>query len=245
MAAARLHEPEAYWEKLHALRDSPTAPAGALKAIERLMPERGTQTADCAPRRGSGQPGPGAVRGAGGLARRIDRARGEGAGAIRVRVGGERRRHGADSVSAGARTRRSAAPTRSCKLQKRWIVRRLAPDCSRIELVALPKERDELKLLHAMGFETANVHLGSVAGRVLAADLKQRGRDWLYRAARAMEKAVTADFEAVTRTLALDRSAEIYGTSVRRLPQLRAQGPAAGSRISDGASRERAAGLHR
>ena len=84
------------------------------------------------------------------------------------------------------------------KLQKRWIVRRLAPDCSRIELVALPKERDELKLLHAMGFETANVHLGSVAGRVLAADLRKRGRDWLYRAARGMEKAVTADFEAYT-----------------------------------------------
>ena len=38
MAAARLHEPEAYWEKLHALETVKTAPAGALKAIERLMP---------------------------------------------------------------------------------------------------------------------------------------------------------------------------------------------------------------
>jgi len=31
-----------------------------------------------------------------------------------------------------------------------WIVRRLAPDCTRIELVTLAKERDELKLLRAM-----------------------------------------------------------------------------------------------
>ena len=48
------------------------------------------------------------------------------------------------------------------RFQKRWIVRRLAPDCSRIELSAMPKERDELRLLHAMGWETANVHLGSI-----------------------------------------------------------------------------------
>src|SRR5579883_3236278 len=81
------------------------------------------------------------------------------------------------------------------RLQKRWIVRRLAPDCSRIELSALPEERDELRLLHAMGFETANVHLGSIAARKLAADLRRRPRNWLYRAAREMEKAVRADYE--------------------------------------------------
>jgi hypothetical protein len=51
------------------------------------------------------------------------------------------------------------------RLEKRWIVRRLAPDCSRIELAALPRERDETRLLHAMGWETANVHLGSAKGR--------------------------------------------------------------------------------
>ena len=37
------------------------------------------------------------------------------------------------------------------RLQKSWIVRRLAPDCSRIELSALPKQRDEIRLLRAMG----------------------------------------------------------------------------------------------
>jgi hypothetical protein len=74
-------------------------------------------------------------------------------------------------------------------------VRRLAPDCSRIELSALPKVRDETRLLHAMGWETANVHLGSAKARTLAADLKSRPRGWLYRAAKKMEKAVIADFE--------------------------------------------------
>ena len=82
------------------------------------------------------------------------------------------------------------------RLQKRWIVRRLAPDCSRIELSALPKEHDVLRLLNAMGWETANIHLGSGRATTLRADLKKRKRGWLLEAARAMEKAVKADFEA-------------------------------------------------
>jgi hypothetical protein len=81
------------------------------------------------------------------------------------------------------------------RFQKRWIVRRLAPDCSRIELAALPVERDELRLLSAMGWETANVHLGSAKPKTLAADLAKRPRGWLYRAAKTMEKATLADFE--------------------------------------------------
>jgi hypothetical protein len=40
-----------------------------------------------------------------------------------------------------------------------WLIRRLAPDCSRVELESLLNVKDELKLLHAMGWETANVHL--------------------------------------------------------------------------------------
>ena len=81
------------------------------------------------------------------------------------------------------------------KLKGKWIVRRLAPDCSRIELSALPKERDELRLLHAMGFETANVHLGSKNTRAIQRDLKDRGDGWLSHAADEMFKAVAKDWE--------------------------------------------------
>jgi uncharacterized protein DUF2252 len=66
-----------------------------------------------------------------------------------------------------------------------WIVRRLAPDCSRIELDDLPKARDEERLLRAMGWETANLHLGT--RRVgIGADLRTRPRRWLEEAAIAM-----------------------------------------------------------
>jgi hypothetical protein len=76
-----------------------------------------------------------------------------------------------------------------------WLVRRLAPDCSRIELASLPDECDEVKLLYAMGFETANIHLGSP--RALAAirrDLRNRPRKWLRKSVKAMSDAVLADW---------------------------------------------------
>ncbi|HEY2019230.1 MAG TPA: DUF2252 family protein, partial [Bryobacteraceae bacterium] len=41
MAVHRLHDPEAYWARLHALPEfTGPVPAGAMKAIERMMPER-------------------------------------------------------------------------------------------------------------------------------------------------------------------------------------------------------------
>ncbi len=81
------------------------------------------------------------------------------------------------------------------RLKGSWIVRRLAPDCSRIELSALPKERDEIRLLEAMGWETANIHLGTAKSRAILKDLRKRPHGWLYGAAGQMVDAVTADFE--------------------------------------------------
>ena len=78
----------------------------------------------------------------------------------------------------------------------RWLIRRLAPDCSRIELGSLPKTRDELKLLHAMGQETANIHLGTKAAeRNVLKDLNRRPGKWLRRAAEAMAKETLEDWK--------------------------------------------------
>ena len=42
MATARLHAPQTYWEKLHALPDLDVPPPpGAAKALARMMPETG------------------------------------------------------------------------------------------------------------------------------------------------------------------------------------------------------------
>ncbi len=59
----------------------------------------------------------------------------------------------------------------------------------------MPKERDESRLLRAMGFETANVHLGTPhAAKLILRDLDKRPVDWLHEAAAAMVKATTADW---------------------------------------------------
>jgi uncharacterized protein (DUF2252 family) len=76
-----------------------------------------------------------------------------------------------------------------------WQVRRLAPECRRIELNSLTQVKDKELVLHSMGFETANVHLGTpgAAKRILAhLDRQQRG--WLKSTAAAMRVLLAADF---------------------------------------------------
>jgi len=77
-----------------------------------------------------------------------------------------------------------------------WLVRRLAPDCSRIELSSLPKEKDESRLLYDMGWETANMHFGSPkAVAHVKRDLASRRGRWLHKAAKAMYKATLKDWD--------------------------------------------------
>jgi Uncharacterized protein conserved in bacteria (DUF2252) len=77
-----------------------------------------------------------------------------------------------------------------------WMVRRLAPDCSHIEISTVPEERDEERLLYYMGWETANVHLGSQkAIPALKRDLARRKGRWLHKAAKSMLKVTLADWK--------------------------------------------------
>jgi hypothetical protein len=81
------------------------------------------------------------------------------------------------------------------RLQGKWIVRRLAPDCSKIELAAFPRQKDETRLLHAMGWETANLHLGARRTGSILADLSRRRANWLHKAAAKMVIATRKDWE--------------------------------------------------
>jgi len=78
----------------------------------------------------------------------------------------------------------------------RWVVRRLAPDCSRIELASLSKDRDEARLLYSMGWETANMHFSTPpAIAKVKHDLAARRGRWLHKAAKAMLAATRKDWE--------------------------------------------------
>ncbi|HWC99225.1 MAG TPA: DUF2252 family protein [Candidatus Sulfopaludibacter sp.] len=195
MAVARLHEPERYWEKLHSLPEiAEPIPAGATRALARLMPEPGLEWRVSHRVAGLGSLGRqryvALAQWRGGAVAREAKALAPSAciWAAEQKTGPIRYQEIID--------RAVRCPDPFVRLQTRWIVRRLAPDCSRIELAALPKDRDEMRLLQAMGWETANIHLGSVKPRLLLNDLQKRPRGWLLNAARKMEKAVLADFQA-------------------------------------------------
>jgi hypothetical protein len=77
-----------------------------------------------------------------------------------------------------------------------WIVRRLAPDCCHIEISTLPEKRDEEKLLYYMGWETANIHLGSRTSiPAVRRDLARRKDRWLHKSAKAMLKVTLEDWK--------------------------------------------------
>ena len=89
----------------------------------------------------------------------------------------------------------------SFRVHPGWTIRRLAPDAQRIELKTLARRRDAKELLYAMGWETANVHLGTRAQReALSRDLRRRKGEWLQKAAERMCESVVGDWEEWRKT---------------------------------------------
>ena len=89
------------------------------------------------------------------------------------------------------------------QIHDRWMLRQLAPDAVKIEIGELPNEnRDklELALFQAMGWETANIHLDSHNPQSLTASLDAlsigEGADWLAKAATDMTEITKKDQRA-------------------------------------------------
>ena len=78
-----------------------------------------------------------------------------------------------------------------------WVARRLAPDCVKLDLPAVPNRDLERRLLGWMGAETANIHLaGPHEGVAVQSDLAGRRRDWLSDAASRLARATREDHGA-------------------------------------------------
>jgi hypothetical protein len=195
MAVERLKQPELYWEKMQALKTlTGGIPASAAKSLKKMMPDPKLKF------------------------RVVHRVAGLGSlGRLRFVAladwhGGTVAREAKELTTSAWLWARSAKPKAKlfyqdimdrsircpdpfAKLCGRWMLRRLAPDCSRIELASLPAMHDAVKLLFAMGWETANVHLGSAKAPVLMRDLAKRPAGWLHRAAEEMFEATAHDWE--------------------------------------------------
>ena len=196
IAQSKLRDPIHFWEKMDALPVVRTEiPVSAIDALEHLMPARNLTYRVV--RR---------VAGLGSLGHARFVAIAEWAGA---RIAREAKAmvysasHWAKDKNCPAEilyqtliSRAVRCPDPFVQLRGRWIVRRLAPDCSRIELAALTDSGAELRLLHAMGWETANIHQGtSSARRLILRDLEKRKAKWLHAATGDMLKAVRSDWE--------------------------------------------------
>ena len=208
MVTGVLRDPRRYWKKLGSLPSwKGPVPKGACKAIERLLPERGVEYRIVHRIAGLGSLGRERYVGIA-LYRGGRIAREAKALAPSACVWAGSAEHGSrDIYYQEILDRAVRAVDPFVRLKGRWIARRLAPDCSRVELSLMPEERDEAKLLHAMGFETANVHLGTPrATRAIVRDLSTRPRHWLHHAAAGMVKATTEDWREWRSFLAKQKS---------------------------------------
>jgi hypothetical protein len=196
LAMNDLRDPVKFWQKMELLPDIvDPLPEGAAEALERLMPQPGLKYSVSH-----------RIAGLGSLGRQRFVA-------IAVWRGGRIAREAKALAPSACVWAQNAAGETEILYQKvlaqavrcldpfvspqgAWIVRRLAPDCSRVELISLPEQGDTLHLLHAMGKETANIHLGNKDSiGAIVQDLKNRPADWLHAAAVAMRTALTRDLQ--------------------------------------------------
>lgn len=82
------------------------------------------------------------------------------------------------------------------RITRNWIVRRLSPDCIKIELGSLPIKQ-ETKLLESMGFEVGNIHLSDQnSKKVILRELDRLPENWLFDSAKLMRDLVYQDWKS-------------------------------------------------
>lgn len=196
IAESDLRDPVHFWEKMDALPTlkEPVPPSG-IDALEHLMPAPGLQYRVAHRVAGLGSLG---------RARYV---------AIAEWRGGKIAREAKALVSSACywakdhqgpseilyqtiMNRAVRCPDPFVHLRGHWIVRRLSPHCSRIELAELKAQGEGSRLLRAMGWETANIHLGTrTARKPILRHLQNQKAKWLHLATDEMLKAVREDWK--------------------------------------------------
>lgn len=102
----------------------------------------------------------------------------------------------AENRAAEAVERAVRSPDPFYRPGEKWVVRRLAPRSTKLELKTLKAEAVG-QVLTAMGAEVANIHLGTPLAAVpILADLDKRPAGWLADAAKDMADRMEADWQA-------------------------------------------------
>jgi len=196
IAIASLKKPSEYWERLTSLsKQTASPPDSAVECLERLMPERNLTYTLVHRVAGEGSLGrprfTGIAAWHGGFVARDVKAM------LPSAWQWAEHHHGPYEILY------SVAVGRAVRCQDpiihatgQWIGRRIAPDCSRIELVDLTPEKDEAQLLFSMGWETANIHLGTPsAATKIKKYLKDAGDSWLLETANRFVDLINNDWK--------------------------------------------------
>jgi len=195
IAESKLRDPVIFWGKIDKLSTvKGEIPASAREALEHLLPESGIPYRLA--RRVAGLGSLGRIRlvaiaswKGGRIAREVKALTGSALHWIYPE------RAPAEILYAAILRRSVRSLDPFVQMRGHWIVRRLSPYCSRIELDALATSRGECRLLEAMGRETANIHLGTVEKRrAILKDLRKRASNWLVNDAQAMANAMEKDW---------------------------------------------------
>jgi len=194
LATGELRHPPTFWAKMQALQTAPDVDPTAAAAIRAGMPARGLRIRFTRRVAGLGSLGRprfvGLADWSGGAVAREAKAVAPSAWHWASGRPGVR-----GTAIATIMKRAVRVPDPTVRVAGRWLLRRLAPHCTRIDLADLPSSRDEERLLYAMGFEAANVHLGTPGARAaLRRELAARPGRWLHRLAGALADEVTREW---------------------------------------------------
>jgi len=197
IATGELRDPQHFWAKIEGLPGiEEKVPVSAQEALQHALPEPGLEYKLV--RRMAGLGSLGHIRlvaiaewRGGKIAREVKALAPSAADWVQGAAGPE------EILYQPIITRACRCPDPFVQLRGRWLARRLSPHCCRVELSELPKNRDELRLLFAMGWETANIHLGNKREiREVSRHFAALKANWLVAAAKTMAEVVTRDWQA-------------------------------------------------
>ena len=199
VAMGELRHPTTFWQKMNGLRTSSDVDRKAAAVISGAMPDSGLPIRFA--RRVAGMGSLGRPRFVGIAAWRggwiAREAKAMAPSAWLWATDAPDATAGAGDAYGAIIARAVRVPDPTVRVVDGWLVRRLAPHCARIELAELPSSRDEERLLYAMGFETANVHLGTPRVRAtLRKQLAARRGHWLHEAAKLLSAEIVRDWRA-------------------------------------------------
>jgi uncharacterized protein (DUF2252 family) len=166
LAIARLKDQGPFWEHMRALRTAQRPEARARGLLRSALPERGLEVRFVQRQAGLGSLGRvrlvALANWRGGMIAREAKPLAPSAWLWANNARPRSPRY-AELIRCAVRV-----PDPCLSVHGNWLIRRLAPDCCRIELASLPRSHDEGRLLWMMGWETANMHLGTPRSARLA-----------------------------------------------------------------------------